>query len=128
MTRPNANAVGFGGMLGFCNTLVIAIGVSTYTHENVSIGIAVFMFGIIPGLVTGMGLGAFANATSHLAVWLRRVLLCVPALGVVLGMAECFGVGQLFLPAMIPTMVCALILERNTRYVASIPVAAAKMR
>jgi hypothetical protein len=108
MTGHNSNAVGFGGMLGFFNTLFIAIGVCTYTHEGLGIGIVVFMFGIIPGLITGMSLGAFANAT---------------AVGVLLGMAEFFTVGELFLPAVIPTVVCALILERKTRYVAPVPAA-----
>jgi hypothetical protein len=123
MTGHNSNAVGFGGMLGFFNTLFIAIGVCTYTHEGLGIGIVVFMFGIIPGLITGMSLGAFANATAHLQVWLRRLMLCLPAVGVLLGMAEFFTVGELFLPAVIPTVVCALILERKTRYVAPVPAA-----
>jgi hypothetical protein len=126
MTKHNANAVGYGGMLGFFNTLFIAIGVCTYTHDGVGVGIIVFMFGIVPGLITGMALGAFANATGHINVWLRRFLLCLPAIGVLLGMAEFFTVGELFLPAVIPTIVCALILERKTRYVAPVP--AAKVR
>jgi ABC-type dipeptide/oligopeptide/nickel transport system permease subunit len=123
MTSQNPNAVGFGGMLGFVNTLFIAIGVCTYTHEGVGIGVVVFMFGIIPGLITGMALGAFANATAQLAVWMRRLMLCLPAIGVLLGIAEFFTVGELFLPAVIPTIVCALILERRTRYVAPVPAA-----
>jgi hypothetical protein len=123
MTSPNTNAVGFGGMLGFFNTLFIAIGVCTYTHEGVGIGVVVFMFGVIPGLITGMSLGAFASGTARLDVWLRRVMLCLPAVGVLLGIAEFFSVGELFLPAAIPTIVCALILERNTRYVAPVPAA-----
>jgi hypothetical protein len=126
MSRHNANAVGYGGMLGFFNTLFIAIGVCTYTHDGAGVGIIVFMFGIIPGLITGMALGAFANATGHINVWLRRFLLCLPAIGVLLGMAEFFTVGELFLPAVIPTIVCALLLERKTRYVAPVP--AAKVR
>jgi len=123
MSKHNANAVGYGGMLGFLNTLFIAIGVCTYTHDGVGIGIVVFMFGIIPGLITGMSLGAFANATARLDVWLRRFMLCLPAVGVLLGIAELFTVGELFLPAVIPTIVCALILERKTRYVAPVPTA-----
>ena len=123
MSKHNANAVGYGGMLGFFNTLFIAIGVCTYTHEGVAIGIVVFMFGIIPGLITGMSLGAFANATGQLGVWLRRFMLCLPAVGVLLGVAEFFTVGELFLPAVIPTIVCALILESKTRYVAPVPAA-----
>jgi hypothetical protein len=126
MNRDNTNAVGLGGMLGFFNTLFIAIGVCTYAHEGAGIGIVVFMFGIIPGLITGMSLGAFANATGQLDVWMRRLMLCLPAVGVLLGMAEFFTVGELFLPAVIPTIVCALILERKTRYVAPVP--AAKVR
>jgi hypothetical protein len=126
MSKHNANAVGYGGMLGFFNTLFISIGVCTYTHDGVGVGIIVFMFGIIPGLITGMALGAFANANAHVNVWLRRFLLCLPAIGVLLGMAEFFTVGELFLPAVIPTIVCALLLERKTRYVAPVP--AAKVR
>jgi hypothetical protein len=123
MNSHNTNAVGFGGMLAFINTLFIAIGVCTYTHEGIGLGIVVFMFGIIPGLITGMSLGAFASATARLDVWLRRLMLCLPAIGVLLGIAEFFTVGELFLPAVIPTIVCALILERKTRYVAPVPAA-----
>ena len=123
MNRDNSNAVGFGGMLGFFNTLFIAIGVCMYTDEGAGVGIIVFMFGIIPGLITGMALGALANANARINVWLRRFLLCLPAIGVLLGMAEFFTVGELFLPAVIPTIVCALILESKTRYVAPVPAA-----
>lgn len=123
MSRRNSNAAGFGGMLGFFNTLFIAIGMCTYTHDSLGVGIVVFMFGIIPGLITGLSLGAFANATAHLDVWLRRIMLCLPPVGVLLGMAKLFTVGALFLPAVIPTIVCALILERKTRYIAPEPIA-----
>jgi Fe2+ transport system protein B len=90
------------------------------------IGIIVFMFGIVPALITGMSLGAIAVATDRQSFALRCAVLSLPALGVLFGMAELFGVTQLFLLAAIPTIVCALILERRTRYVAPVPMATIK--
>ena len=126
MTNCNSKGASHGILLGFLNTLFISIGVCTYTRDGLGVGIFIFMFGILPGLITGTALGAMANATARLDVWLRRAILCAPAVGVLLGLAKVFGVTSLFVPAVIPTIVCALILERATRYVAPVPLASAR--
>ena len=120
MTR--SNAVGFGGVLGFCNTALISLLIGPASHTSYAIGFFVFMFGIIAALITGMTLGALADATSRYNVWLRLGLIAVPAVAVLLGMAVMFDLGLLFLPAVIPTVVSALLLERRTRYRSNVPV------
>ena len=121
MTR--SSAVGYGGVLAFCNTMLISCLIGPYIREEISIGFFVFMFGIIPALITGMTLGALADATSRYPVWARIVLLAVPAFAVILGMARMFGETTHFLPALVPTFVCALLLERRTRYRSNVPAA-----
>jgi hypothetical protein len=123
-------AVAYGGMLGFFNTLFIAVGVGSYGggsgDTSLGIGIIVFMFGIVPALVTGMSLGAVAAATDRKPVAVRCAILALPAIAVLLGMAELFDLARMFLLAAIPTVVCALVLERRTRYVAPVPLAVIK--
>ena len=118
-------AVAYGGMLGFFNTLFISVGVGSYAggESSLGIGIIVFMFGIAPALVTGMVLGALAAATDRKPVAARCAFLVLPAVAVLLGMAELFGLAHMFLLSVIPTIVCALVLERRTRYVAPVPAA-----
>jgi hypothetical protein len=121
---PTVGAVGFGALIGFCNTLFIAIGLSVGQHGGAFLAMVVFMFGIIPGLITGAALGALAARTAERPVWLRRVVLVGPAVWVLIALAAFFGVMHLFLVAIIPTVVSAFILERNTRARPTVPVAA----
>jgi len=123
---PRATYYANGGLLGLLNTLFISIGVGW--HESLLVAFCVFLFGMIPGLVIGKVLEALAKATARSNVWWRRLLIGVPAIGGLLGMAATFGVEEFLLPAVIPTIVCALILERNTRYIAAAPVARATFR
>ena len=123
MIYRHASAIGYGGMLGAANTLFIAIAMGVYTHDDAAPAVFVFLIGLIPGLLTGMVLGVVAGATARCNAWLRRALLAGPAIALVALLAKTFGVVELIAPAVIPTLVCVLILERKTRYVASIPVA-----
>jgi hypothetical protein len=123
---PKVGAAGYGGMIGFCNTVFIACGVGLYWHGGSMLALIVFLFGILPGLVTGVALGALAASMAERPVWLRRVALAGPAVGVLLGLAAFFEVTQVFLLAIIPTVVSALILERNTRARSVMPVARLK--
>jgi hypothetical protein len=60
-------------------------------------------------------------------VWWRRLVLAGTAVAVLLGLAAFFGVTSVFLMAVIPTVVSAFILERNTRVISSMPVATLKL-
>jgi hypothetical protein len=111
MTRPSA--VWYGGVLGFCNTMLISRLLGPYWHDSFAIG-----FYSITGMTVALG-----EATSRYPVWARTALLEVPALAVLLGMACMFGEVTNFLPALVPTFVFALLLERRTRYRSNVPAA-----
>ena len=121
---PRVGAAGYGAMIGFCNTVFIAIGVGLYWNFGFGLAVVVFMFGIVPGLITGAALGALAAAMADRPVWLRRVAIAGCAVAVLLGLAAFFGLTYMFALAVIPTVISALILERNTRSRPAVPVAA----
>jgi hypothetical protein len=123
MKKSQYNAVSNGALLGSANALFIALAMSCYTRQAASVAAYVFFIGMVPGLFTGMVLGAIAGVTAQRNVWLRRALIGVPALALVVALGMLFDVARLILPSAVPTLVCALILERSTRYVAPVPVA-----
>jgi hypothetical protein len=123
MKKAQYTAVSNGALLGSANALFIAIAMSCYTRQAAGMAAFVFFIGMVPGLFTGMVLGAIAGVTARRDVWLRRALIGVPALALVVALGLLFDVGKLILPSAVPTIVCALILERSTRYVAPVPVA-----
>jgi hypothetical protein len=123
MKQPESIAVSNGALLGSANALFIALAMSCYTREAAGMAVFVFLIGMVPGLFTGMVLGAIAGLTARRNVWVRRALIAIPALSLVAVLGLFFHVGQMILPAAIPTIVCTLILERSTRYVAPVPVA-----
>jgi hypothetical protein len=126
MKPPENNAVGNGALLGGANALFIAIAMTCYSREvNGMAAVFVFFIGMIPGLFTGMVLGAIAGVTAERNVWLRRALIGIPSLALVVALGLLFDLGKVILPAAIPTIVCGLILERSTRYVAPVPLAVA---
>jgi hypothetical protein len=114
-------------MIGFCNTVFVASGVGLYWNGGFVLALVVFLFGIIPGLVTGVALGMLAASMAERPVWWRRLAIAGPAVGVLIGSAAFFEVTQVFLLAIIPTVVSALILERNTRARSVMPVATLKL-
>ncbi|MEO8841493.1 MAG: hypothetical protein ABI591_07625 [Kofleriaceae bacterium] len=123
MKPRESNAVSNGALLGSANALFIAIAMSCYTREGADMAVFVFLIGMVPGLFTGMVLGAIAGLTAQRNIWLRRALIAIPAIGLVVALGLFFQVGPLIAPAAIPTIVCTLILERSTRYVAPLPLA-----
>jgi hypothetical protein len=123
MKKAQYNAVSNGALLGSANALFIAIAMSFYTRQAASVAAFVFFIGMVPGLFTGMVLGAIAGVTARRNVWLRRALIGIPAVALVVALGMLFRASALILPAAVPTIVCVLVLERSTRYVAPLPVA-----
>ena len=113
-------------LLGLANVFVIAIGVAALEHEA-NLMMLVVMFGGIPGVLAGAFLGVTAGALSHLPPTLRIVLLALPAVGVVFGLAHEFAMQDLATVSCIPTLVGVLILERWTRVVPTPPVPVARV-
>ena len=112
-----------GAWLAFVNTLVIAIGMSASDHHD-RLG-AVMLISIIaclPALLTGAVLGVIAGELAYSPVWLRRLLIIPPALGLVGGLALLFSLTAFVPVACIPTLACCLYLERRTRGDAIVPV------
>ncbi|HSD86345.1 MAG TPA: hypothetical protein VLB44_02485 [Kofleriaceae bacterium] len=125
MTSPAVRAgltpVGTGILLGVLNVLVISLGMSVAVREphtplNVGVGMFVFLFGIMPGVIAGAVLGLVAELLTKRPRWLRLVVLVLPAVGIVALVAYPFNL-QTYVPvASIPTLVATLILERATRH------------
>ena len=120
-------AVPRGILLGAVNVLVIAIGLGI-TAGEAAVTIFVVMFGGIPGLIAGGGLGWLAKRIETRPPSVRATLLAVPAVGVVFFLAAEFGMDASVPVACIPTIVAALILERWTRRVKPAPVPVAVIR
>jgi hypothetical protein len=114
-----------GIALGAANVLVIAIGLAA-AEKQANIAVLVMMFGGVPGLVAGAGLGALASFTATIPPPIRVAILTLPALGVVYGLAHEFGLQELALVSSIPTVVAALVLEKWTRHVDPPPVPVAR--
>jgi hypothetical protein len=123
MKKSQYNAVSNGALLGSANALFIALAMGFYTRQAAGMAAFVFFIGMVPGLFTGMVLGAIAGLTAERNVWFRRALIGIPALALVAALGVLFHVPALILPSAVPTIVCALILERSTRYVAPVPAA-----
>ena len=107
-------AAGKGVVLAAANVLVIAIGISVMEGEAEE-GVLVTMFGMIPGCLAGLVLGVVAGHLEARGVPQRIAVLTVPTLGVVVVLANMFGMDELVLVASIPSVVAALVLERWTR-------------
>ena len=125
-TVSKVGAGEYGGMIGFCNTVFIATAIGIYWNAGFLMAFVVFLIGVMPGLVTGAMLGILAAALAERPVWLRRLAIAGPAVAVLLGLAAVFDVTHVFLLAVIPTLVSALVLERHTRARALVPVAILK--
>ena len=119
------HSVPLGLLLGALNTLVIALGLSAVAGE---LGIAVFvlMIGIVPGAGLGAILGWTAQLMKSQCVWLRRIVLIVPAIMLVAALASQFMLDEFIVVASIPTVVAGLLLERTTREVTPPPVPIAR--
>ena len=119
----------FGGLLGLCNTVLIAIGLSVIEpHDRISAGIAIVFIGSIPGGLTGIVLGSIAGTTAHLAAWQRRLVLIPPAIATVALLSFVCMLTSYFVVACIPTLAAALLLETRTRATFRSPVPLATAR
>ncbi|MEP6864887.1 MAG: hypothetical protein ABJE66_29985 [Deltaproteobacteria bacterium] len=120
--RPRTNPISLGALLGFVNTLLIAIGMSAEdSHDRIGAVLLITMIACLPAVLTGAILGAIASALATSSIWLRRALVVPPALGLVGGLGLMFGLTSFVPIACIPTLACGLYLERRTRREATLP-------
>jgi hypothetical protein len=120
-------AVPLGIALGALNVIVIAVGLAVAADES-GIALWVIAFGIVPGVVLGALLGWIADVMKPLPIWVRRLVLLVPAVALVAALAAEFALQQFILLASIPTAVATLLLERSTRPSEPPPVPLAQAR
>jgi hypothetical protein len=120
------HGVPLGIMLGALNVFVIGIGMAAVGREP-GIALWVVMFGIVPGLVLGALLGWLADVMKPLPIWLRRVVLLVPAVLLVVVLATELTMESFIVLSCIPTAVATLLLERGTRLVVVPPVPVARV-
>lgn len=122
---PRSGASALGAVIGSCNAIFIAV--ATGLQDGGDTGVLVLLFGIVPALAIGYLLGMTAAMLVAKPVWVRcAVLVLVPA-GLLLLLAAPLGLVAMFVPALIPTAVCGLVLERATRHVAELPFARARV-
>jgi hypothetical protein len=116
MDGKPANGVALGFLLGLANALVVSVGLSAMDPGNrVEMAAIIFVFGIVPASVVGVLLGLLAERLARAPVWLRRVVLVVPALLVVGLLGSMFGLQSAVVVSCIPTTAAAFWLERATR-------------
>lgn len=125
--------VAFGMMLALATLIVVAIGMNGverhevdgrhhhgsemcfHGHPHHAGGFAVFILGLVPALVTGIVVGRIAHRCRDWPVWSRLLVVVPLPLAVVVGLGGISGLYDYVLPALIPTFVAALWLERGTR-------------
>jgi hypothetical protein len=108
-----SGAAALGTVIATCNTMFIAVGLGFQLGRDG--GIVVFLVGIVPALVIGSVLGSIASRLAHKRVWVRRIVLVLLPVGLLMLLTAPLGVTAMFAPALIPTAVCGLVLERATR-------------
>ncbi len=107
--------IALGLFLGFANVVVIGWGLDFMSSDPYHTFDVAFGYGLVPGLVTGGGLGWMAGRTSVLDGRLRLLIVTPPALIVVWWLASTFKL-EAFAPfASVTTLVGCVILERRTR-------------
>lgn len=126
-TMPTRVGTALGILLGLLNCAVIGIGMAARGGEA-GIAVWVFMFGLVPAVILGAILGWIADVMKPLAIWVRRVVLIVPALLLVIGLGDFFALHEFIVVSCIPTLVATLLLERGTRLVVAPPVPLAHAR
>ena len=114
-------------MLGAANVMLIALGIAMMERSGEA-AVLVVMFGMVPGVLAGIVLGAIAGGMKTYSVVARNAALIVPSFGVVVVLGTMFGMDALIPVASIPSVVAALILERWTRKVEPPPVPVAQIR
>jgi hypothetical protein len=120
--RSGAGAL--GAVIGTCNAIFIAVAIGFQLGGDA--GVVVLLLGILPALVIGYFLGVMAAMLGARPVWVRCAALVLPPLGLLLVLVAPLGMTDVFAPALIPTAVCGLVLERATRYTNELPAARAR--
>jgi hypothetical protein len=120
-----SGAAALGTVIATCNTMFIAVALGFQLGRDA--GILVFVIGIVPALVIGNVLGAIGARLAHARISVRRAALVLIPVGLVMVLAVPLGLTAMFVPALIPTAVCGLVLERATRHIAELPVARARV-
>lgn len=123
-TIPRSEAGARGVVIGSCNAIFIAVAMGL--QEGREVAVLVLLLGIVPALVIGYLLGIIAGALHAKSVLVRCAVLVVAPVGILFLLAAALGLTALFAPALIPTAVCGLVLERATRDVAELPAARAR--
>jgi hypothetical protein len=117
------SSTGKGVLLGLANLLVIAVGAAFMAgapEGGVLLFLAVSLLGFVPAIAAGAFIGMLAGSLEeHPLVRMTIIGLCGFA-GVMI-MGAILQATELILPAYIPTLVAASILERWTRHEAVIP-------
>ncbi len=106
--------VGRGVALAALDVVVIAalLGIATGSGEVVPL---VVMCGGLPGVALGLVLGIVAAVLAGHHPWVRRVVILLPALALVWGLAQAFDMRPYAEMAAVPTLFAALALEVQTR-------------
>jgi hypothetical protein len=126
----DSKASGLGVLLAAANVVVIGLGLGFTAPAGHPLGIAFFvcMIGIVPAVVLGALLGWLADVTAPLPVWLRTLVLALPAIALVVLLGAYFSMHDFIVVASIPTFVAVLLLERATRQVTPPPLPVAHAR
>jgi hypothetical protein len=130
--------VALGMVLAFATLIVVSIGMAglqrgaydspmyhhgselcMHDHAHHSAWLAVFILGLVPALVTGVIAGRIAHRCRDWPVWSRRLVVVPLPLAVVVMLGGISGLYEYVLPALIPTLVAALWLERGASVVAA---------
>jgi hypothetical protein len=75
----------------------------------------ILTLGILPGIIAGSLLGALAGATANTPWASRLLVLGMPAVLVVVMLAEAFKVTSFIPISLVPTLLCCVLLEWRTR-------------
>ena len=121
---PRSGAGALGAVIGTCNAIFIAVAIALQLGGEV--GVVVLLLGILPALVIGYLLGVTAAMLVARPVWVRCAALVLPPTGLLLVLVAPLGMAAVFAPALIPTAVCGLVLERATRRTSELPAARAR--
>jgi hypothetical protein len=122
-----------GCYLGVANALICGVGIALGLTDNSRIvagdltGMLAFaLFLVVPGALFGLGLGLVAERLAGQQIWVRRMVLVVPAFVIVAMLGAATGLDAFVVLSCIPTLAGVWILERRTRVEAPVPEALAR--
>lgn len=109
-------ALGLGLLLGVLNTIGVALGCSGvgYGSRAQNFGVA-FVYAIGPGLIGALLTTVVAIASSTMSRGKRRFAIVSTALAVLIGIGVFMQLFVVIAWAIIPTVLCALYFEQQTR-------------